>query len=582
MNLREKTVWLINIFGNPCAPSSLNPDNSLACLAGNLKRAGYRPKIIDYQTVSYLSKFMPPRMGSRIFRLVVKYRAVQKISGVMDRYLPAAVSRRVSRLTEQYQARLLKAFDAFNADLQAYHHGLIEEISEQLMRRFQQEKPIFIGFKLYSGEGNFFAVKIARRLRGRINVPLLGGGGLIRIVGAKYYELYPVFDHLIDGEADRAIVKYAEMVEGTCSADNVPGLIYRNGKGLVVNPVDRIADLNELADPCYDEDVYPALYEENEKAFVFQIDESRGCPNNCSFCIHPQISGHRPRLVDPQRIFNQIKDLRERFGALAFRFCGSNPPGKFLVSFADIVKREKLELKYSCYQSVNVVNLSTIEHLKENGLVGMFFGIETVDQNILTGPFNKPGQDLEKARRVLETCMERGVFTTTSWMYPSPGSTEKTKRDMVDFIISVFGRRSPEIGSVVVVPSIVMPNTEWFAHPESFGFNVPDKTVLVQTYINVNIRLFTPRAMLGNLGFDLQGRDFPHLVSETDSLLKELTSLGVPLSVTDEWLLMSKLSGLKANQFMFQSQKAILKGDSAAMRRLVGAINRNSRENRFG
>ena len=34
-------IWLINLFGVPYAPSSFNPDNSLAALAGALKEGGF-------------------------------------------------------------------------------------------------------------------------------------------------------------------------------------------------------------------------------------------------------------------------------------------------------------------------------------------------------------------------------------------------------------------------------------------------------------------------------------------------------------------------------------------------------------
>ena len=82
-----------------------------------------------------------------------------------------------------------------------------------------------------------------------------------------------------------------------------------------------------------------------KRSWVFQLDESRGCPNKCSFCVHPKINGRRFRAFSPKRIVNQVKHLQETFGAMAFRFTGSNTPKSFLKRFSELVKSENLNIR---------------------------------------------------------------------------------------------------------------------------------------------------------------------------------------------------------------------------------------------
>ncbi|MCC6276967.1 MAG: B12-binding domain-containing radical SAM protein [Oligoflexia bacterium] len=552
-----KNVWLINLFGSPCAPSSFNPDNSLAALAGSLKASSYKPLIIDYQTLSWCQKFIPPTIGEQ----------VQKHVKLLH-----------SNPDDQ---NALETLQELNQQLEHHQKLIVSQIAEDLIKEIHAKEPLFIGLKLYSGEGIHLTRWLARLLRQQTQVPLVGGGPLVRVIGKELLNHMDEFDYLIDGEAERAIVKFAQFLENGSSRSDVPGLIYKGKAAVEAHPIDAIKNLDELPMPCYDKEVYPACYEANEKALVFQIDESRGCPNACSFCVHPRINGKGVRCRNPELVAEHIAQLKERFGAFAFRFTGSNTPAKFLNAFSKIVLKRNLNIRYSCYASVNMLSLPDLEQYKKSGLCGVFIGVETLDEHILDVIINKRGQGLEKVQAAVSALLQHEIFVTTSYIYPMPGVKIDSTEMLRDFILKNFVTKEKEVGSVMVVPGLVIPGTPWYDQAEKFGFVIKDKRQLISDYVNIVMRLFMPKSLMGDVAFTYNNQSFRELSRESDRFNKELAKSEVLLSITDDWMLMGKLSGRSLKEFKTQSIQSLMSGDYDELERMIKTINHNSREEIF-
>lgn len=551
-------VWLINLFGTPCTPTSFNPDNSLAALAGSLKQAEFRPLIIDYQTLGTFRKLVPEAFGKRSLEIAELARA--NVLGASD----------------------FEMIKNFNDELTAHQLGVVDRLADDLIAKARRDRPIFIGLKLYSGEGSLFNRRLVQRLKMQLEIPIVAGGPLIRVVGRKYLDLYPEFDYLLNGECDWSIVAFAKYCLGQVPPTSVKGLIYRDRQGgTVENPPEAIKDLGALPDPCYDRDVYPSLYEPGEKILSFQLDESRGCPNQCHFCVHPAINGRQFRAAPVEKIIGQIKYLQKTFGAYAFRFAGSNTPKKFLREFAEAVIRENLDIKYSCFASINTTDVAVIEPLRRSGMAGVFIGVEALDPEVLKRSFNKHGQPAEKIDSIVRGFLDAGIFTVTSWIYPAPFATPKSREMVKSFITDVYGGRAPDQGSVLVLPPALVPGTAWFRDPSRFGFTVADPETYYKGYVDLIFKVYLPAQLMGTWNFKMHGKTFNELGSECDRLRGELNQAGVPQGFSDDWMLIGKLSGMSMNDFYSTVTRCFLTGEADRMRSVILTINENSRHRRW-
>lgn len=550
----SQTVWLVNLFGTPCTPTSFNPDNSLASLAGSLKQVGYSPRIFDFQTISMFRNWIPYDLGQRSLEI--------------------ATLARSKALSERDYARVR----SFNDELTRHQLGVVDRLADELIQRARTEKPLFIGLKLYSGEGALFNRQLAARLKKSLKIPLVGGGPLVRVAGRQYFEMYSEIDYLLSGECDRSIVSFARFCEGRGSTFEVAGLIHRDEAGTIhQNPIEVIHDMSTLPDPCYDRDVYPCLYQPGEKIMCFQLDESRGCPNSCNFCVHPAINGNRFRSAPAKKIIAQIKELQKTFGAYAFRFAGSNTPKKFLREFSEEAIRQDLKIMYSCFASINTTDSSVIAPLRKSGMAGVFIGVESLDPHVLSFSFNKKGQPFTKVNELVRGFIDSGIFTTTSWIYPAPFSTPESRNQVKNFLIDVYGGRSVDEGSAILVPPALVPGTAWFRSPEKFGFQMGDADPYYKGYIDLIFKSYLPAQLMGNWDFTLHGKTFNQLGAECDQLRDELEHAGVPLGLSDDWMLVGRLSGYSMEKFRDIVTRCFVTGEADELERIVLAINENSR-----
>lgn len=550
-------IWLVNLFGTPCSPSSFNPDNSLASLAGSLVAHGFRAQILDFQTVRFCSQLIAPEVGNRMYQLIGEIAA-----GGRPKENDTAV-REWIRLDQV---------------VQTHQEKLMHEVARELAAKIARERPLFLGFKLYSGGGQRLTLEVVRRLRRLgVDTPFVGGGPLVRILGSAYHRLYPEFDYLLDGEAELSIVALAQALSRQGPLEAVAGLSFRDSSGRLRNqPPQWPSVLNELPDPDYSEEVYPALYERDQKTLVFQLDESRGCPNSCHFCIHPTINGNQVRCFDPSRVVALMGKLQKWFGASAFRLTGSNTPQKFLLKLADEIERARLKIHYSCYGSVNMTNPQVLDRLIATGMVGIFIGMETLDTFVLEQMFNKR-QDVARAKNLVKECLRQGLYTTTSWMYPAPQQRADLEQEMVGYIADAYAGLTTDHGSVMVVPSLVLPNTAWYRDPGRFGFQLGERDTYLRQYAEIDFSLHRPRALLAPLDQTTGNQPYRESLAQCDQLIQQLEARGVPLNITDDWMLMGKLSGLSMDEFRRRSIQSIVTGDYAAIESIVASVNENTR-----
>ena len=205
----------------------------------------------------------------------------------------------------------------------------------------------------------------------------------------------------------------------------IKGITFYDGNEVVVNPARELMDINMLEPPAID--LLPPI---NEYDNWFNIEESRGCVFQCSFCsirnMYPVV-----RLKNPERIRIEVDKARELGGEKIYL------TGELLLldkdralAVSEIMKSYDLKWSISAHPSLIHKAKNILPTLKINGLVCIEIGIEAASQRSLD-IFNK-GTTPKKNRDVVKILEKNGI---PEWLHFIPFHPYMNMRDLYENIM---------------------------------------------------------------------------------------------------------------------------------------------------
>jgi len=225
-------------------------------------------------------------------------------------------------------------------------------------------------------------------------------------------------DHAVNGEAEDIIV---DLVEG-----NVRDYLLKT---------EPIADLDSLPRAAFDliGNREYISHERSARLPIFNLNTSRGCPYNCSFCSSGPVSGRKYRFQSAERIIDDIKYLKSEYnvGSIYFRennFCVSR---ERTTDFCELVLQEDIDLEWRCEASVKDLPRETLKLMKRAGCKGLFIGFETGSASLLKKL--KPGFSIEENIKVANDCRELGIQMHASFLVGTPYESEADIQETLNF-----------------------------------------------------------------------------------------------------------------------------------------------------
>jgi len=520
---------LISFAGYPYTPSSLMPDNGLANLAGSLIREGHKTQILDYGTIDTV----------RRLRLPVNYRE-----------------------SAQYPPEKIRQM---NRTIEASQREKTMQIVQEIVEYAKKEQVDFVGLKLWNGDGFTGSLMIAEELKKNIpRIYVFAGGPHVDWFRELIFRRTQYIDALVYEEGEETIVQLAEFVQGSKRLEEIPNLIFRNADRFMRTPSRRIKDLNSLASPCYDEDIYPAM-RGNEKIKIFVIDESRGCNNICNFCIQPIKSGYL-REKDPQKVVDEMEAIIKKHGIGAFKYAGSNTSTNLAEAIAHEIIRRKLKVMYTSFARISEAGQQDFELLRRAGCYALFYGVESGNQEILNKAINKR-VTLSQIEHVVKETKKAGIKVVASIIVPSPFETEQTKKQTLEFLVKI----DPD--SVPVCPPGLVPGSIWTKHPDRFGFELEsDFNFVMMCY---KLKLNYPLIFWDLLPYKLDGKRSDEIFRESFECAQALEKRGFTTQIADDILLMAYYAEMSPRDFRDQNRELFLKGDYGTLEEIVKKINEN-------
>ncbi|RCX16325.1 radical SAM superfamily enzyme YgiQ (UPF0313 family) [Anaerobacterium chartisolvens] len=554
MNYKSKSL-LINYVSVPELLSCLIPDIGLALLAGALKKEDHLTKILDYSTLETIKRFCPSKHLQEEFR---------EISGDLENYFQ--------------ESKFIDSDLLNNFDLSRYK-GLLEKEKEEKSREIkkiineidkeiQVMKPDFIGFKLWSGECFIETVEIAEEIKKRYpNLRIIGGGPQVDWSQEHIYDVTDVFDVLAFGDGDETIIEVAEYCIGERDIEIIPNILYKKDGKVCFNDSRMVKDLDKLPLPDYSYETYPAL-KANNKLKVFMLEESRGCPHTCNFCIHPIKSGDRWRIKKPERIISEIENIINTHNSRYFRFSGSNTPNLLQTQIAQEIIKRNIKVRYSSFGHINAYRNCDYSLMRAAGCESLLFGLETGNYGLQKDVINKVIK-VEDAEKVLNDCKRSGIKTVVSVIYPNPKETEETRKETLEYL-----RKIKPDGAFICMPFIV-PRTSWFIDSDKYGIDIPSKEKHIRFMMTYHVR-YNGHPILWNFGsHKINNLDFRQQGLECGRFVDDIKKIGLATQVTEEEMLFASIVKEDFMDFALKYQRIRNNCDMEGLEKLITNLNEN-------
>jgi len=491
-----KKGLLISYNGPPREIFNLFPDNGLAILASIMICEGHDIKIMDFITPETYRRFCSPRIRETLDRLRLM---TGKASGIVEQRSTNPLLRELHTLYSQVE----------------------EEIAEEISREVEAFAPLFIGFKLWGGWGTEGSFRIAHILKRKYpGIIILAGGPQVDVFREEILACAPQIDFLIRGEGEQSLLCLLEAFKGKLPFGSVPGLIYRDGSTIKTNKTGDFVSISDLPSPLYAPSVYPAM--EEGKIRIFLVEESRGCPNSCNFCIHPGKSGNCRRTKKTEVLEREIESTANLLKTAFFRLSGSNPPQTLLSELAGKISGKGYT--YSAFGNINLADIFPV--LAKSGCASLAFGVESGSQCILEKAMNKHINP-QKIKETLASSREAGLFTIASVIVPAPYDDEST----IEETLSLLKEAHPD--SVTTQFALLTPETAWWERADEFGFRYSDKAMLKRKLLTYKEDFLLPVDLIERIPYRIGRFNHSAIIGTAVNFNEELEKSGIATGISD-------------------------------------------------
>ncbi len=229
-------------------------------------------------------------------------------------------------------------------------------------------------------------------------------------------------DYVVNGEGEWPLL---DILDHGRQPANIPGISYRSGNTIAVNPSRApIRDLDSLPPPAWE--TLPM-----DRYVLACIVTARGCPYRCSFCEVPSFWGKRMTLRGIDRVVEEIRTLRYTYGKRRINISDDtfvHHRGR-VVEFCRRLIEEDLDIQWECFGRVNLMDEDLMNLMARAGCSGIFYGIESGAENVLQRIDKRI--TVKQAIHVVEMSLKYFKRVVTSFIWGFPFETQEQFFDTV-------------------------------------------------------------------------------------------------------------------------------------------------------
>ncbi len=334
-------------------------------------------------------------------------------------------------------------------------------------------KPILAGITTFTGPGIIEALKIAKFIKERSNIPIVWGGVHVSLLpeqslGNKYV------DFVIQGEGEIALHKLAYAISNKGKLDNIEGVWLKVGDEIKGSPPKNFLDLNTLNEIPYklvNIKEYLPLYA-GEK--TLSMETSRGCPFPCTYCYNNLFNKSIWRAQSAEKVIERVKFVVKEFAPNCIYFVDDN-------FFVDLQRGREVSEKLKeinvnwQVQGVDFKTLMSMDDdyinlLQKSGCKRLTLGIETGSLKIRK-LMKKPG-DIEEIIYLIKRLKKFDIIIYCSFISNMPYETIEDLKKTIELIFRLI-RENKNFRNSPIYSYIPFPGTQMFELAKREGFDPP-------------------------------------------------------------------------------------------------------------
>jgi radical SAM superfamily enzyme YgiQ (UPF0313 family) len=273
------------------------------------------------------------------------------------------------------------------------------------------------------------------------DIPIVLCGPDVNIRQPSFLASHAHIDYVLAGEYEFTLLDLATHLREAKPLDEVPGLIWRDGDKIRVNPGRPLVNIDELPWPL--REGLP-IYKYNDSPGDLplpsvQMLASRGCPYRCKFCLWPQVmyQGHSYRTRNVIDVVDEMEYLvrQMHFKSVYFDDDTFNCGKERMLQLCAEIKKRALKVPWAIMARADLMDEEILEHMRQAGLFAVKYGVESATQELLDH-INK-NMNLEKSTDVIRLTNKMGIKTHLTFTFGLPGETRQSIEKTIDFALGL-------------------------------------------------------------------------------------------------------------------------------------------------
>jgi len=438
-----------------------------------------------------------------------------------------------------------------------YRKQYMDMLIDNIVALVKTDQIPVVGIKVWGGAPYAWSVKLSQKIReANPETTVIAGGPHVKVYG-EYVLAQGEFDLAIMGPGEEIL---EDLLHKRSTVPTKAAFMQLVRQEFGASPLIKTGHYHEQGNYMFHSFTVPRYraVDMADKVWFHTLVDGLGCTwNKCSFCSHTRQNIHyTPRPVE--EIKREIMAMTNQ-GIAFFRFSSSETPIGHGRAIAQMILSNQLKINYSMFARPEKATEDVYESYRlmiRSGLRAVFLGGETGHDEINAKIMNKG----VVKKDIIDTiqCIKLAARTeglscqiVLSIIYPCPVLPDVSLEDVFAENVNLIKEANPD--TVIVNPPGVFPGTEWFEQKKRLGFKLGPN--FVNELMNYEYSIYKPVEFWRKLDYTLNDLDVQKLLKEIGRLNGAITSMGIPINISDDYLMMSQAIGYSSKEDLFEFKR---------------------------